>query len=82
MTSAPRPAPMPTQMATPEPATSTAVSTATAPRRDGAAGGTAHTAAPIPSAALLRGQRVIEIDHEGQRYRLQATRQGKLILTK
>ena len=34
------------------------------------------------SAELLRGQRVIEIDHEGQRYRLQATRQGKLILTK
>ena len=38
--------------------------------------------APIPSHELLRGQRVIEIDHEGQRYRLQATRQGKLILTK
>ncbi|MDP3520004.1 MAG: hemin uptake protein HemP [Hydrogenophaga sp.] len=38
--------------------------------------------APISSSELLRGQRVIEIDHEGQRYRLQATRQGKLILTK
>lgn len=36
----------------------------------------------ISSAELLRGQRVIEIEHEGQRYRLQATRQGKLILTK
>ena len=36
----------------------------------------------ISSTELLRGQRVIEIEHEGQRYRLQATRQGKLILTK
>jgi hemin uptake protein HemP len=46
----------------------------------------AGTPAPLParisSADLLRGQRVVEIDHEGQRYRLQATRQGKLILTK
>ncbi|MFC7408278.1 hemin uptake protein HemP [Hydrogenophaga atypica] len=46
------------------------------------AGQVAGTPAPIPSSELLRGQRVIEIDHEGQRYRLQATRQGKLILTK
>ena len=45
-------------------------------------GQVAGTPAPIPSSELLRGQRVIEIDHEGQRYRLQATRQGKLILTK
>lgn len=42
----------------------------------------AGASAPICSSELLRGQRVIEIDHEGQRYRLQATRQGKLILTK
>ena len=46
------------------------------------AGQAVGTPAPIPSSELLRGQRVIEIDHEGQRYRLQATRQGKLILTK
>lgn len=38
--------------------------------------------APIPSELLLRGQRVVEIRHNGQLYRLQSTSQGKLILTK
>ncbi|WP_342129360.1 hemin uptake protein HemP [Hydrogenophaga sp. OTU3427] len=51
------------------------------PRADGA-GTPAPPPARISSADLLRGQRVVEIEHEGQRYRLQATRQGKLILTK
>ncbi len=37
---------------------------------------------PIDSRELLRGGRVIEIAHEGTVYRLQATRLGKLILTK
>ena len=37
---------------------------------------------PLPSAQLLRGQRLVEIAHNGEIYRLQATRQGKLILTK
>ena len=37
---------------------------------------------PLPSAQLLRGQNVVEIDHNGAIYRLQATRLGKLILTK
>jgi hemin uptake protein HemP len=50
--------------------------------RDRGEGQAAIAPAPISSSELLRGQRVIEIDHEGQRYRLQATRQGKLILTK
>ena len=36
----------------------------------------------IASDELLRGHRVIEISHNGLLYRLQATRQGKLILTK
>lgn len=39
-------------------------------------------ASPIESRDLLRGGRVIEIAHEGTVYRLQATRLGKLILTK
>lgn len=38
--------------------------------------------APLPSEALLRGQRLVEISHNGEVYRLQATRLGKLILTK
>ena len=38
--------------------------------------------APLPSEALLRGQRLVEITHNGEIYRLQATRLGKLILTK
>ena len=47
------------------------------------------TAAPTPpptglvhSAQLFQGQRTLTIAHNGAVYRLQATRQGKLILTK
>ena len=36
----------------------------------------------LDSGELLRGQRVVEITHNGELYRLQATRLGKLILTK
>ena len=36
----------------------------------------------VASEALLRGQRSISIRHNGEVYRLQATRLGKLILTK
>lgn len=40
-------------------------------------------AAPcVPSAALLQGHSTLLISHNGTTYRLQATRQGKLILTK
>jgi hemin uptake protein HemP len=40
-------------------------------------------AAPVvPSAQLLGPHQAIEIEHNGQRYRLQSTRSGKLILTK
>jgi hemin uptake protein HemP len=38
--------------------------------------------APLSSIQLLRGERLVEIAHNGEIYRLQATRQGKLILTK
>ena len=38
--------------------------------------------AVVDSSALLQGQRTIAIAHNGTVYRLQATRQGKLILTK
>jgi hemin uptake protein HemP len=38
--------------------------------------------APLESDALLRGRRLVEISHNGEVYRLQATRLGKLILTK
>jgi hemin uptake protein HemP len=36
----------------------------------------------LPSAQLLGPHQSIEIEHNGQRYRLQSTRSGKLILTK
>ena len=36
----------------------------------------------VPSGDLLRGGRSVEISHNGSVYRLQATRLGKLILTK
>ncbi len=38
--------------------------------------------APLDSASLLRGGKAVTIRHNGEFYRLQATRQGKLILTK
>ncbi|WP_336298442.1 hemin uptake protein HemP [Ramlibacter tataouinensis] len=37
---------------------------------------------PLDSDALLAGNRWVEIRHQGEVYRLQATRLGKLILTK
>ncbi len=36
----------------------------------------------VASSSLLQGQSAVLIEHLGQCYRLQATRQGKLILTK
>lgn len=36
----------------------------------------------VPSESLLRGRKVLDIEHNGVRYRLQATKLGKLILTK
>lgn len=36
----------------------------------------------VPSEQILQGQRSVAIVHNGSIYRLQATRQGKLILTK
>lgn len=49
---------------------------------------TARAPAAVPqqdvlqSSALLGPRQAIEIEHNGQRYRLQSTRSGKLILTK
>ena len=36
----------------------------------------------LDSRELLKGGRLVEIHHNGELYRLQATRTGKLILTK
>ncbi len=36
----------------------------------------------LPSSALLQGCKAVDIEHNGAVYRLQATRLGKLILTK
>jgi hemin uptake protein HemP len=50
-----------------------------------AAGEPSRIAKPQPlldSRELLRGGRLVEIHHNGEIYRLQATRLGKLILTK
>jgi len=38
--------------------------------------------APVPSSAVLQGQRSVDIEHQGVIYRLQVTKLGKLILTK
>ena len=50
---------------------------ATSVAPDARGGGTA-----VESAAILRGNKAVEIQHNGLIYRLQATRLGKLILTK
>lgn len=44
----------------------------------------AHSTLPgcVNSTDILRGQKAVEINHNGSTYRLQATRLGKLILTK
>ena len=42
----------------------------------------AEHGASIASQAILQGQRSATIEHNGERYRLQETRAGKLILTK
>lgn len=39
-------------------------------------------AGAVDSSALLQGQKAVAISHNGSVYRLQATRLGKLILTK
>lgn len=46
--------------------------------------GTARRGAPraMESADLFKGEKTVEISHNGVIYRLQATRLGKLILTK
>jgi hemin uptake protein HemP len=36
----------------------------------------------VDSSALLQGQKAVSISHNGSVYRLQATKLGKLILTK
>ncbi len=38
--------------------------------------------AAVDSSALLQGQKAVAIRHNGSVYRLQATKMGKLILTK
>lgn len=42
----------------------------------------ADTASVVASQDVLRGQKSVAISHNGALYRLQTTRQGKLILTK
>lgn len=44
--------------------------------------GLAKNPGVVQSSDLLGQQQAIVIEHKGQRYRLQATRSGKLILTK
>ncbi len=43
---------------------------------------TAAADSPLASEQLLQGRKAVEISHNGAIYRLQATRLGKLILTK
>lgn len=56
--------------------------TLNAPSNAPAANAPARSASCMQSTDLLRGQKAVEILHNGSTYRLQATRLGKLILTK
>lgn len=38
--------------------------------------------APLRSSDLMQGRKLVNIEHNGHLYRLQTTKQGKLILTK
>lgn len=62
-------------------ALSTPYQTAPAPSR-GPSGSAGSAPRVVPSQDLLGGQKTVEILHNGLLYRLQATRLGKLILTK
>ncbi len=44
--------------------------------------GTSHPPQTVDSQTLLQGRSTLLIHHQGEVYRLQLTRQGKLILTK
>jgi hemin uptake protein HemP len=57
------------------------------PSLDSSSGGRASNEAALPaqlleSAELLKGSKTVGIMHNGSLYRLQATKLGKLILTK
>lgn len=69
---------MPPRRDAPDPAPARAV----APRAQSEHPDPPAAAMPLPSEHLLRGRRMVEISHNGTIYRLQATRLGKLILTK
>lgn len=56
--------------------TATAAGNASSPRTTG------ERSSGVNSTDLLRGEKTVEINHNGATYRLQATRLGKLILTK
>ena len=65
------------------PASSASKATPTTQQAPASAKATAPVAPlRVDSAALMGGQRVLEIVHLGEVYRLQTTRFGKLILTK
>lgn len=67
----------------PTPDTASAASHSSTPVQDAPAFAHENHSVPVvPSAELLRGQKAVAIDHNGSLYRLQTTRQGKLILTK
>ena len=53
-----------------------------APRHDTGAAPSTKPDGCVDSTDILRGQKTVAISHNGFTYRLQATRLGKLILTK
>ena len=61
---------------------SAADNAATSRSIDEGTGTTSPLSLSVDSSALLQGQKAVSISHNGLMYRLQATKLGKLILTK
>ena len=66
----------------PHRATAQEAANALRPNTSDSAASTPALAASLPSESLLQGHKSVEIIHHGTVYRLQATKLGKLILTK
>lgn len=60
----------------------TGTGASTAPSAHGAGLSAGGADAPVRSADILRGHKTVDIAHNGMLYTLQATKLGKLILTK
>jgi hemin uptake protein HemP len=72
----------PTSPKSPQPAAASPLGSAPAEAEGAGDPSATRSLAPLDSQQLLQGRRELQILHQGEIYRLQQTRQGKLILIK